>query len=263
MMQEYILTIGDLAKKFNITVRTLQYYDQIGLLKPSIISEGGRRLYKGQDIVLLDQILTFKHLGFSLHDIKDKLIQINDPNDLVLILNKQEQILKEQIEKNQAFLASVSKIKEEIKDTQIVDWSKYTQMIKIVKQTDDFSWTIDFIDHEVFEQGSKLAQEKKDVEIGIKWQALSQRAIELVEEGVLPESFKGQTLAKEWWEMVTLFTGGDMSILEKLFKFHGTQDQWPDEMKEKQKKIDPFIGKALGFYIEKNNIQIPNIKKEE
>lgn len=64
------MTIGEVAKKMNVTVRTLQYYDREGLLSPSAISEGGRRLYTDKDIVTLHQILSLKHLGFTLNDIK-------------------------------------------------------------------------------------------------------------------------------------------------------------------------------------------------
>ena len=67
---EGFMTVGELAKKMNVTVRTLQYYDKEGVLSPSAESEGGRRLYTDKDLVLLHQILSLKSLGFSLKDIK-------------------------------------------------------------------------------------------------------------------------------------------------------------------------------------------------
>lgn len=42
------MTVGEVAKKMGVTVRTLQYYDKEGLFSPSAVSEGGRRLYTGQ-----------------------------------------------------------------------------------------------------------------------------------------------------------------------------------------------------------------------
>ena len=53
---EGFMTVGQLAKKMGVTVRTLQYYDKEGVLSPSAESEGGRRLYTDKDIVLLHQI---------------------------------------------------------------------------------------------------------------------------------------------------------------------------------------------------------------
>ena len=50
---EGFMTVGELAKKMGVTIRTLQYYDKEGLLSPSAESEGGRRLYTDKDLVLL------------------------------------------------------------------------------------------------------------------------------------------------------------------------------------------------------------------
>ena len=47
------MTVGEVAKKMGVTVRTLQYYDREGLFSPSAESEGGRRLYTDKDVVKL------------------------------------------------------------------------------------------------------------------------------------------------------------------------------------------------------------------
>jgi len=54
------MSVGEVAKKIGVTVRTLQYYDKIGLLSPSAESEGGRRLYTDKDLVMLHQIISLK-----------------------------------------------------------------------------------------------------------------------------------------------------------------------------------------------------------
>ena len=74
------MTVGEAAKKMNVTVRTLQYYDKEGLLSPSAESEGGRRLYTNKDLVMLHQIISLKSLGFSLGDIKRRLISLETPD---------------------------------------------------------------------------------------------------------------------------------------------------------------------------------------
>ena len=67
-MSEY--TIGDLAKKLNIITRTIRYYDQKGLVKPSRVSESGYRLYSAKQVKQLKLIIFLKELGFSLKDIQ-------------------------------------------------------------------------------------------------------------------------------------------------------------------------------------------------
>ena len=76
------MTVGEAAKKMDVTVRTLQHYDREGLLSPSAMSEGGRRLYTDKDMVKLHQILSLKHLGFSLDDIKNRLIPLDTPAEI-------------------------------------------------------------------------------------------------------------------------------------------------------------------------------------
>lgn len=92
------MTIGEVAKKLGITVRTLQYYDEVNLLSPSSESQGGRRLYTDRDIIKLYQILSLKHLGFSLDDIKNRLIRLNTPTDVAEALSAQAAILQEKID---------------------------------------------------------------------------------------------------------------------------------------------------------------------
>lgn len=87
------MTVGELAKKMGTTVRTLQYYDKEGLLCPTAESEGGRRLYTYKDMIQLHQILSLKSLGFSLRDIKNKLISLDNPNDVANILTQQSDMI--------------------------------------------------------------------------------------------------------------------------------------------------------------------------
>lgn len=74
-MKKY--TVNQLAKEAKITVRTLHYYDQINLLKPSQRSDKGYRLYDFQDKLKLQQILFYKEIGLSLNQIKT---QFDNPN---------------------------------------------------------------------------------------------------------------------------------------------------------------------------------------
>ncbi len=70
----------------NSTVRTLRYYDEINLLKPSYISESGYRYYSKKDIITLQRIIALKELNFQLNQIKTILNQ-----------NKWEDVFEEQL----------------------------------------------------------------------------------------------------------------------------------------------------------------------
>ncbi len=94
--------VGDLARMTGLTVRTLRFYDQIGLFSPSGQTDSGHRLYDESDLSRLHQILTLKELGLSLEEIKETLSakQIS-PLEMVTL---QKQRIKEQIRRQQKLL---------------------------------------------------------------------------------------------------------------------------------------------------------------
>ncbi len=64
-----VYTVKQLAKLTGVTVRTLHYYDEIGVLKPSFIKENGYRYYKEKELAKLQQILFLRELEFPLESI--------------------------------------------------------------------------------------------------------------------------------------------------------------------------------------------------
>lgn len=84
-------TISQVAKLTGISTRTLQYYDEIGLLKPSKLTPAGYRLYDENALQSLQQILFFRELDFSLKDII-KIMQ-NPDFDRVAAFKKQKELL--------------------------------------------------------------------------------------------------------------------------------------------------------------------------
>ena len=70
-----VYTVKQLARLAGVSVRTLHYYDQIGLLKPASYGANGYRQYGEDAIVPLQQILFFRELGFSLGQVKDIMSQ--------------------------------------------------------------------------------------------------------------------------------------------------------------------------------------------
>ena len=62
-------TSGQLSKRSNVSIRTIRYYDKIGLLKPTYVNDAGYRLYTDADFIILQKIIVLKNLGFSLDEI--------------------------------------------------------------------------------------------------------------------------------------------------------------------------------------------------
>lgn len=77
----YMYSVHELAKLAGVSVRTLHYYDEIGLLRPSFIEKNGYRKYASEELLRLQQILFFRELDFPLVEIKSVL---NQPNFIMV-----------------------------------------------------------------------------------------------------------------------------------------------------------------------------------
>ena len=131
------MTVGEVAKKMGVTVRTLQYYDKEGLLSPSAESEGGRRLYTDKDLVTLHQIMSLKSLGFSLDDIKQRLIYLETPTDVAKALTKQADDIRRKIEQLTASLTAIEQLKAEVLQMQTVSFKKYADIMEELSESND------------------------------------------------------------------------------------------------------------------------------
>lgn len=85
---------GELAKAAEVSVRTVQYYDQRGILTPSEVTEGGRRIYHDSDLERLQVICFLRDLDFSINQIKKLLQEENREQVLELLLADQIESLE-------------------------------------------------------------------------------------------------------------------------------------------------------------------------
>ena len=109
-------TTGEMAKLCNVSVRTVQFYDTKGLLVPSDLTEGGRRLYTNDDLTKLRLICTLKTIGLSLDLIKGILESESPAKVLTLLLDQQSKMLGNEISERQKQLEAIAVIKESIRD---------------------------------------------------------------------------------------------------------------------------------------------------
>lgn len=109
-------TTGEIAKLCGVTVRTVQYYDTRGILVPSELSEGGRRLYSEDDVKRMKIICFLRELGLSIDSIS-QILSEEDPGSVIsLLLDQQEEMLKKEIGEREEQLKKLSELKNGIKD---------------------------------------------------------------------------------------------------------------------------------------------------
>lgn len=101
-------TVKEVAGLTGISVRTLQYYDEIGVFKPTCVSDAGYRMYDDEALNTLQQILFFKELDFSLKEIKS--IMDNPDFDRTEIFRRQKDLLKEKRDRLNRLLELLEKL---------------------------------------------------------------------------------------------------------------------------------------------------------
>ncbi|MBQ8075467.1 MAG: MerR family transcriptional regulator [Oscillospiraceae bacterium] len=113
-------TTGEIAKLCGVTVRTVQYYDTRGILIPSELSEGGRRLYTEEDVKRMKIICFLRELGLSIESIS-QLLSEKDPGSVIsLLLDQQEAVLKGEIGEREEMLRKLEELKAGLKSVQEV-----------------------------------------------------------------------------------------------------------------------------------------------
>jgi len=215
-----LYTTGELARISRTTVRTLRYYDEIGILKPARVSDGGHRYYDEEAITKLHYILTLKEIGFDLEKIKDVMTnQKTSPKELLHM--RLEMITGEiqELEKSKRIIQGAIRLMEfggHESWEEIFGTFKNTQLDKntIVKNRNKF-FTRD--EQEVLSELPKINQNTAMVE---KWVHLIKDIRKEMDRGTEPESVEGQKLGRRWSALVEGMYGGDWSLAQKAWNIH-------------------------------------------
>ena len=241
------MTVGEVAKKMGVTVRTLQYYDKEGLFSPSAESEGGRRLYTDKDLITLHQIISLKSLGFSLDDIKERLISLETSADVANALTEQADDIRQKIEQLQASLSAIEQLKAEVLQMQTVNFKKYADIIVNLQMKNDSYYLIKRFDDDTLDHIRSQFDKESGLDFMDRFNRLSDEIVQLQKENVPPESEKCQQVVKEYWGLIMEFTNGDMSMLPKLMEV-GNIDTATNAWEERQKIVNDYLEPALQVY---------------
>lgn len=130
-----MMTVKEVSKLTGVSIRTLQYYDKIGLLKPAKYTESGYRLYDEKALEMLQQILLFKELEFPLKEIKEILSRPDFDRNMAL--EQQITLLtmkKEHLENLILFARGIQYIGVKTMDFSVFDTKKMDEYARQVKE---------------------------------------------------------------------------------------------------------------------------------
>ena len=124
--------VGELARLTGLTVRTLRFYDQIGLFSPSGQTESGHRLYDAADLSRLHQILSLKELGLSLEEIQAALTE-GKMTPLEIVELQMERI-KERIKLQQKRLEQLAYVSKQMQGEAPLTVKDFTDLLQAMKR---------------------------------------------------------------------------------------------------------------------------------
>lgn len=104
-------TTGELAKLSGVTVRTVQYYDTRGILIPSELTEGGRRLYSDDDLKRMHVICFLRELDIPINAISQILNEEHPERIITLLIEQQETALLNEISEKEEKLEKIRVLK--------------------------------------------------------------------------------------------------------------------------------------------------------
>lgn len=200
MIEPEYLTVGELAQRVGVTVRTIQYYDQEGLLSPSAKGAQNRRLYTEENVKDLYRILTLKYLGLSLAEIKVNPCLSNDAEAFHQLADCQmdeiEKSFQHLFKRLTTLRALLDKKEENISG---IDWENMAQTIESFQDDSQFFWRLTCIREDELEStnGGVAVRE----EMVSKWHELIADALRLMSENEAIDSPKNLDLARRYLEM--------------------------------------------------------------
>lgn len=206
-------TVKTLATLSGVTVRTLQYYDEIGLLKPAFIGANNYRYYQEKELLLLQQILFFKELGLSLQQIKK--IVIRDGFRAIDVLHLHVAAVQKRIKHLNELLITINNTIQYIKGKHLIDEKDMfygfnkPQPLKYEKELEDY---FNKKEDDIETQFKKYVAQSEVKRSPKTWDSLKKEFVaictalaDLLEERRAPDDKKVQAVMKKHYAWLSNF----------------------------------------------------------
>ena len=243
-------TVRQVSKLTGVSVRTLHYYDEIGLLHPHEIGENGYRLYSEADICLLQQILFFRELDFPLKEIRLLMRSPSFDRQKALIRHRQLLLLKQQrIARLLTLLDDTLKGENTSMSFDAFDNAEYERLRAQYAQEakERFGKTQAFSQFE--EKTSKMSPKEKSAFMR-EMNGLFSRFAEKM--SLSPDHPEVQELVKSYKDFITqnCYTCTD-EILRSLGEMYVQDTRFSDWLDRYKKGLSAFLYEAICAYVQK------------
>lgn len=240
------MKVSEVAKLTGVTVRTLHYYDEIGLLKPSQVTESGYRLYSDGDLELLQQILFFRELDFSLGDIRE--IMGNPAYDRETALRNHRQLL---LQKRRHLDGLITLVENTLKGEYDMSFKQFdgsemeeTKKKYAAEAKERWGNTDAYAEYE---------EKTRDYD-DPQWKLLKGEGAKILAEfgrnrHLVPESAQAQALVKKWQDYITAnYYTCTKPILSCLGEMYIGDDRFTENLDRNGEGTALFMATAIEIY---------------
>jgi MerR family transcriptional regulator, thiopeptide resistance regulator len=236
--------VGELARQAGLSVRTLHYYDEIGLLSPSRRTDSGHRLYTAGDVVRLQRIRSLQHLGFTLREVRECLDRPEFPLQRVIQLHLSR--LKARIELERRLCGLLERVAvrlrsgEEVSSGEFVD--TVLEVIKMSERLDKY-YTPEQLEY--LERRRSEVGEERIREVEAEWATLIEAVRAEMEAGTDPSAERVQVLARRWMGLVEEFTAGDPGIERSVGNMWQQENEIHGIDTAKMREMMAYVSEAM------------------
>jgi DNA-binding transcriptional MerR regulator len=206
-MPREALTVGEVARRTGLSVRTLHHYDALGLLQASGRTDAGYRLYTVRDLMKLQQIVLLKSLGLSLAQIARTLS--SDGPTLLRTIETHVSRLRTRIEQEQRVCARLEETAARLRKRRTPTIEEIVRTIEEVTMSEKY-FTPEQV--EWMRERRAVVGEARIREVEAEWPRLVAEVRAAMENGTPPSDPHVRSLAGRWHGLVQEFTNGNLGI---------------------------------------------------
>lgn len=249
-------TVKELAKISGVSVRTLHWYDEIGLLKPFVRDANNYRYYEKKQLLRLQQVLFFKELGFVLNDIQKLLSQNNFDN--IKTLKAHRKVLKDEIIRKNNLIHTIDKTIQHLKDKQLMKDEELYYGFDSNRQKEYEQYLVKYqglaAEDLLIQCKKRTAKWDKDEWDNVKNEgdAIHKALAIAIENSLEPDSAEVQAIIKQHFHMIQKFYDVSKEVYIGLADLYAQHPDFKKFFDVYHPDMIVFIGKAMRYYANKN-----------
>lgn len=246
--------IGKAAEMCNTTVRTIRYYDEVGLLRPTEIKRGGHRYYNKAAIVRLDTIITMKKFGFSLDEIKTTLS--NQSTSAKELLQMRLRLIKSEQEKLLEMEKQINATLQLMDMENVEEWQEIVRIYQSLLQYDEKSVDANrdvYFTEEENKALQALPQVGESDELSEMMAALVKDIHDHLETDSEPTSEAAEQLAWRWIYLTDRMYKGNWELANKAWQISQYEGN-NIGMYHYDTEVVSFITKAIDSFFQKRGL---------